>query len=154
MRYYNPSNKSWDVNPFMVKEYSVFLDGYIATVVVVPFEKTNKKGEIETGFVKMGVRIESAGTRVTGKGQLWDYQIPGRSYFYKLKTGYVSETEQSRTKLDRCGVVFENGSPVMLPGEKTKGVPLEEHRLFKKLAGLIGEALAAHAAYMMEKRAA
>lgn len=165
MKHLYYGGKKWHQTPYMSKEYTVQDGPYLATAVVVPVEdkkpKKRKKGEenAEPGvtFVLMGVRVEDTRSKVGHVSRTTNthYHLPGYTFFWKRKTGLISESEPAKIVTDRLGQpVMDNFTPVVKqPTDKESGVTAETHRLADKLVPLVGLALSAYDAWREEQRA-
>ncbi len=146
-KYFNPSTKEWQDSPFMEKEYTIKFDRFIATTIVVPFEKKDETG---IGFAVSGVRIENVLARTTKKHNGVTYTLPGNSFFYKLKENLLSETFAPRFITNKAnGLSVDGFIPLVESGEKKAGIKSENHRIGRELMVLIQMATKAYQVYRM-----
>lgn len=163
--FWNTSRKMWLTEAQGEKEYStVAVNGrqvWIVTVVMIPMDKTNRKGEVmydkETGeplqtFVPTGVRFEllhgDIGCRAVHKWNGMEYVVPGETMFAMKRTGMVSKTPQWIFVNDR---ISQTCRPNTL-NKKEESRPLEQCPAWIQAA--VAAAWEKYETVMAEKRAA
>lgn len=156
MGFYNPTQKVWRSEPYMIKEHTVFEDGYAATVVIVPLAKKNSDDKDAITFMPLGVRIEHIGTRKVWNELDRSYQLPGQSWFFKNNTEMLSYTSEWRFNTPcGCRPFFTGNRPeVRKPSTKFAGVALEDFPMGARFGKLIEHAKISYQLWVEAKRAA
>jgi hypothetical protein len=150
--FWNPCEKQWQSEPYMIKPHTVDDGALVATVVVVPMPVKGEEGEDAVIFLPMGVRIEDTRSQYTIDAR---FVIPGHSWFFRFSTRRISESSPWRVRMHRCGpyLLGPGGSPDMLLPTKEKGIPWQAHRLGLRLMALVDQAKASYAEWREARRA-